>query len=173
MIFVSSCRSLCSSHWSQLLSREWRCSWSSADRRCSNYIWVINNVIACKGATYIRDFMVIAILPALISEVYGSPLGVHDVFGCYLWTRCFYIDYICGSLSYSYFIEIIRGFSSLLLWGRGKYALPVTGLFFIPSSCSCQRRLKQEKVSNKLLAFTFRKWFMQLTLYVLFFSERT
>ena len=21
--------------------REWRCSWSSADRRCSNYIWVI------------------------------------------------------------------------------------------------------------------------------------
>ena len=26
-------------HWSQvlLLSREWRCSWSSADRRCSNY----------------------------------------------------------------------------------------------------------------------------------------
>ena len=25
---------------------EWRCSWSSADRRCSNYIWVINNFIA-------------------------------------------------------------------------------------------------------------------------------
>ena len=29
-----------------MLSREWRCSWSSADRRCSNYIWVINNSIA-------------------------------------------------------------------------------------------------------------------------------
>ena len=28
-------------------SREWRCSWSSADRRCSNYIWVIDNFIAC------------------------------------------------------------------------------------------------------------------------------
>ena len=26
--------------------REWRCSWSSADRRCSNYIWVIDNSIA-------------------------------------------------------------------------------------------------------------------------------
>ena len=25
--------------------REWRCNWSSADRRCSNYIWVINNFI--------------------------------------------------------------------------------------------------------------------------------
>ena len=22
--------------------REWRCSWSSADRRCSNYIWVLD-----------------------------------------------------------------------------------------------------------------------------------
>ena len=29
-----------------VLSREWRCSWSSADRRCSNYICVINNFIA-------------------------------------------------------------------------------------------------------------------------------
>ena len=32
-------------HWSQVLSWEWRCSWSSADRWCSNYIWVINNFI--------------------------------------------------------------------------------------------------------------------------------
>ena len=29
-----------------LLGRERRCSWSSADRRCSNYIWVIDNFIA-------------------------------------------------------------------------------------------------------------------------------
>ena len=42
----------------QLTSREWNCSLSSADRRCSNYIWVINNVIASKGASYIRDFTV-------------------------------------------------------------------------------------------------------------------
>ena len=31
--------------WCQLLSREWRCRWSSADRRCSKYIWVIDNFI--------------------------------------------------------------------------------------------------------------------------------
>ena len=49
MFLVSSCSCLCSIHWSQVLSREWRCSWSSADRRCwanrrcSNYIWAINN----------------------------------------------------------------------------------------------------------------------------------
>ena len=41
-----------------MLSREWRCSWSIADRRCSNYIWVIDNFIAYKGAAYIRDFTV-------------------------------------------------------------------------------------------------------------------
>ena len=32
--------------WSHVLSREWRCSWSSAGRRCSNYIGVTNNLIA-------------------------------------------------------------------------------------------------------------------------------
>ena len=47
-------------HWSQVLSWEWRCSWSSADRRCSNYIWVINNFIAYSGASYIRGFTVMA-----------------------------------------------------------------------------------------------------------------
>ena len=40
-----SCRFLCRIPWSQVSSREW-CSWSSANRRCSNYIWVIDNFIA-------------------------------------------------------------------------------------------------------------------------------
>ena len=47
MILLASCSCLCPIHWSQVLSRKWRCSWSSADRRCYNYIWVINNFIAC------------------------------------------------------------------------------------------------------------------------------
>ena len=42
-----------------MLSREWRCSWSSADRRCSSHIWVINNFIANHGASAIRGFTVI------------------------------------------------------------------------------------------------------------------
>ena len=41
-----------------LLSQVWRCSWSSAGRRCSNYIWVINSFIAYWGETYIRGFTV-------------------------------------------------------------------------------------------------------------------
>ena len=58
MFLISSCGCLCPSYWCQVLSREWRCSWSSADRRCSNYIWVINNFINRQCATYIRDLMV-------------------------------------------------------------------------------------------------------------------
>ena len=42
MFLVPSCSCLCPIHWTQVLSREWRCSWSSADRQCSNYIFVIN-----------------------------------------------------------------------------------------------------------------------------------
>ena len=38
-----------------MLSQEWRCKWSSADRWCSNYIWVINNLIAYSSPSYIRD----------------------------------------------------------------------------------------------------------------------
>ena len=45
---VFSCSCLHSIHWSQVLSWEWRCSWSKADRRCSNYIWVIDDFIASK-----------------------------------------------------------------------------------------------------------------------------
>ena len=41
-----------------MLRRELRCSWSSADRRCSNYIWVINNLIAYQGVPYIKDLAV-------------------------------------------------------------------------------------------------------------------
>ena len=44
MTLVSSCSCpiVCPIHWNQVISREWRCSWSSADRRSSNYICVIN-----------------------------------------------------------------------------------------------------------------------------------
>ena len=42
----------------QVLSLEWRCSWSSVGWRCSNCIWVINNFNAYEGASYIRGFTV-------------------------------------------------------------------------------------------------------------------
>ena len=38
MFLILSCSCLCPIHWSQVLSWDWRCSWSNADRQCSNYI---------------------------------------------------------------------------------------------------------------------------------------
>ena len=54
MLFVWACRCPCPIHWSHVLIREWRCSWSSAGRRCSNYICLINKLIAYWGTSYIR-----------------------------------------------------------------------------------------------------------------------
>ena len=68
MFLVSSRSCLRSIHWSQVLSWEWKCSWSSADSRCSNYIWVINNFIAYEGATYIRGFTVGPIDTTIIGQ---------------------------------------------------------------------------------------------------------
>ena len=50
----------------QVLNREWRCSWSSADRRCSNYIWVISNCIAYLGVAYIRGLMALYLVSASV-----------------------------------------------------------------------------------------------------------
>ena len=47
MFLVSSCSCLSLIHWSQALNWEWRWSWSSANRRGSNYIWMINKQVNC------------------------------------------------------------------------------------------------------------------------------
>ena len=39
---------LCAIYWSPVLSQWWRSSWSSTDRQCSNYIWVITNLMRTK-----------------------------------------------------------------------------------------------------------------------------
>ena len=67
LFLSSSC--LCPIHWSQVLGREWRYSWSSADRQCSNYIWVINNFVAYWGATYIRGLVVCIIFRLMWARV--------------------------------------------------------------------------------------------------------
>ena len=64
--------------WSQVLSWEWRCSWSSADRQCSNYIWVINNFITNSDVSYIRDLTVC---------YFPNVLGHTCVFSDRFWTR--------------------------------------------------------------------------------------
>ena len=82
MILVSSCSCLC-----PIISKpcvKSRYSRSSADKRCSNYIWVINNVIAYWDATYIRGLTVSITRRIVIikSEVSTFPIDVIFFRGC-------------------------------------------------------------------------------------------
>ena len=61
MILVSSWSCLWHIHWRQVLSREWRCSWGSADTRYSNFIWVIN-FVAFSCASYIIGLTILLLV---------------------------------------------------------------------------------------------------------------
>ena len=82
MFLVSSCSCLCPIQWIQVSSGEWRCSWSSADRRCSSYIWVIDNFIAYWSASYVRDLTVAAekgnksLSEPMVASCTFAPLGL-------------------------------------------------------------------------------------------------
>ena len=56
MFLISACSCLCAIYWSQVLSGEWRCNWSSTDRRCFIYIWVTNNLIAYQSALILETW---------------------------------------------------------------------------------------------------------------------
>ena len=55
---LSSCSFPRAIYWNHGLSREWRYNYSSANRRCSHYIWVCNNFIYYKCASCIGDLTV-------------------------------------------------------------------------------------------------------------------
>ena len=75
MVLVSSCSFLCPIHWSQVLSREQRCSWSSPDKWSFNYIWVIKKFIAYQVVTYIRGLTIIH--QGWVIHIHISKLGHH------------------------------------------------------------------------------------------------
>ena len=66
MSLASFCNCLCRNYWKHMLSQEWRWSLSSADKRCSSYIWMINSFIAHQCATCIRGFTVYHVSDAWI-----------------------------------------------------------------------------------------------------------
>ena len=84
MILVSSCTCLCPIHWSQVLSREWRCSWSSTDRRCSNYIWVIDNFVDNKVLLILEAWQRMFLYFIIINTSRdNSYLWVKEILWCY------------------------------------------------------------------------------------------
>ena len=103
MLLISSCSCLYPIRWSQVLSWEWRCSWSSACRCCSNYIWVINNLIAYWSASYIRDL-----------TVHQIKAGI----------SCYYIYIFCGTRQGSVVI------TSIFYVGQGRDQL-LLHLYFL------------------------------------------
>ena len=93
MLLVSSCSCLYPIHWNQVLNWEWRCSWSSADRRCSNYIWVINNLIAYWSATYIRGLTVVFNDSWFVSLTHGKTSFIVGFSSVYTYAFTFISQY--------------------------------------------------------------------------------
>ena len=104
-----------------MLSREWRCSWSSAGRRCSNYIWVMNNLIAYWGASYIKDLTVPAITRQLSQGLIimilhtQSMVKILKTFITSLW------NFVCGDSTSDWWIPLkkeplMQSFCFFLCW---------------------------------------------------------
>ena len=88
MFVVSSCSCLCPIHWNQVLSWEWRCSWSSTGRRCSIYPeW--STFFAYKDATYIRSLMVVSVFMSLVSVPVCLPTCLAVSIHRYIICLCF------------------------------------------------------------------------------------
>ena len=68
-----------------VLSWQWRCSWSSADRRCSIYIWAINNFITYWGVAYIRGLTVnkkVFYVACHLAAIVRANILVHCTLSC-------------------------------------------------------------------------------------------
>ena len=58
---------------------EWRCSWSSANRQCSNQIWVINNFILVNIGS--SNGKVKHLIPHGVATYYVKSLRLSDAYG--------------------------------------------------------------------------------------------
>ena len=76
-----------------MLSREWRCSWSSADRRCSNYILVIHNYIAYQCAYYIRGYTIYFNTTAPVHGVTSYPAANICIADSCVHVTCVFVSY--------------------------------------------------------------------------------
>ena len=132
MFLDSACRCLRTIYWSQVFSEEWRYSWSSADRQCSSYIWVINSFIAYTSASYIRHLMLCSLLLFdywnILTENIGGEYDTYSINVFYYFSRCadltvypkkyahgFCFAVLCCSYTLTDFPISIR-LTSLALW---------------------------------------------------------
>ena len=146
MILVSLCRCLCPINWSQVLNRSWRCSWSSADRRCSNYIWVIDNFIAYQGASYIRDLTVHVIIcfenlelcHMLIIYIYATKMASIK---SPTWVKSFPLHLVA-----CYFLRLCNPFWCRMVLSIREYAFVFIILFHTVMTWDIQNQIKVKKL---------------------------
>ena len=54
-----------------------RMNWSSADRRWSNYVWMINNFISYWDATYIKELTVLWIITRILFKIKLDIIAIY------------------------------------------------------------------------------------------------
>ena len=155
MFLVSSRSCLCPIHWSQVFSREWRCNWSSVDRRCSNFIWVIKNCFAYCGASYIRGSTVCRIL---LSCIYMS-----------LSWKYIYLDSLLTYHVDAYRLHNVPTYNVQLVYVSDMtvltFALAVTIVVMLAIIALVAMRAKQAAYERDLLAANWKVEQSELGLY--------
>ena len=153
MHLVPSCSCLYPIRWSQVLSWEWRCSWSSVDRRCSNYIWVINNSIAYQSASYIRD-LTACHHTAPLGDNNSTPLHINYSLAPVKWSHFFSANNTARSGIDRWITWIIRSWKYSSLQWRHNERDGVSNHRCLDCLFSCLFRRRPQKMS-KLRATVF------------------
>ena len=153
MFLISSCSRLCPNHWSRVFSQEWRCSWISAARQCSKYIWVINNSIAYWGVTYIRGLTVMQV--TCISWCYiihntWKDSTFHPFFNLGPFTNIFLVHLITHSVPYSLESPLEAMAHGLKDVFRRLYIVPGRPGLAVPSNVRVGLEMVHESVRKAL-----------------------
>ena len=142
MILVSSCRCVCPIHWSQVLIRDWRCSWSSANRRCSKYIWVIANFISYWGASYIRG---LTVFYYLVANSLGLLVAAQCLYSCWRYLTVGRRSWT-GAAVWTWSIEILWKLSTLFHMAASHRFSSTTILMHTSSNRSGPFSQRQQRV---------------------------
>ena len=131
MFPVSACNCLWAIYLCQVLSREWRCSWSSANRRCFNSIWVINNLIAYLSAVlYYRLDSIYLLMIIRISVLHHVSIIKSDYYSLAIVMVRQWRSYMCCMFTIFFCSEMVRLFHGmfhiLLLFTQNR--TPVTSM---------------------------------------------
>ena len=132
----------------QVLSGKWRCSWSSADRRCSNYIWVIDNLIAYWRASYIRGLVVIKDTNICVNNLFLQTISQK---GATL-SRVFQRTLPMETMKASELLDMTSNTMFSKVWVEINYPFPIATVHpthYDVCNCSSMSRLKSVRLRER------------------------